>query len=376
MTGWNHVDFKKERFDFITEASDQVFTTTIFGRRSTPVKIFTHILSPEYSKKLIDQRASEHKELLTTSRVLVSKKTPKHKTVKYYTWKPTAKQIFMYLAYRTRVQALQNKPKESKKNVHPQKAAFIEAINHFSELHKNEKLGIIKVQQLQSIFYLRHDGEDEIDLCDQLQSCLKQIGECAAGDEKLFHFTGNCGWIRSVSSKKEIGIWIYQLVVSLDGGLPFLCYFRSHTELKSLGESVPTYEVMEEWVCVLEKYGSPKTCLASDSYYLTQFYVNMMQNRKCPFVSSTQKCRFKEHVDLVKSDVKKPGDFNAIYNKKDNLFFVFHWDPETAIGKKYCMSNALKYKPSHRQPKYIIPAYDPYKLMFSGCDNFNRAFHD
>ena len=69
MTGWNHVDFKKERFDFITEASDQVFTTTIFGRRSTPVKIFTHILSPEYSKKLIDQRASEHKELLTTSQV-------------------------------------------------------------------------------------------------------------------------------------------------------------------------------------------------------------------------------------------------------------------------------------------------------------------
>ena len=48
---------------------------------------------------------------------------------------------------------------------------------------------------------------------------------------------------------------------------------------------------------------------------------------------------------------------------------------EEAVGEKFCLSDAFLPAPDPLR-KFKIPAYDNYKIMFTACDNFNRALHD
>jgi hypothetical protein len=53
------------------------------------------------------------------------------------------------------------------------------------------------------------------------------------------------------------------------------------------------------------------------------------------------------------------------------------WDPDPAIGTKYCLSNAFTKVDRKPPPQYRhnIPVYDAYKVVFNLCDRLNSAIH-
>lgn len=96
------------------------------------------------------------------------------------------------------------------------------------------------------------------------------------------------------------------------------------------------------------------------------------------FVASVTKERFGALADMVKGNVSKPGDWSGIYKPGEiPELFVYHWDANKDIGKKFCLTNAFKkQRKSRSSTNSLIPAYDAYKCMFNVCDRFNRNLHD
>jgi len=68
------------------------------------------------------------------------------------------------------------------------------------------------------------------------QSLVSRVGEFAAGDEKLLHFTGNSKNIRMILTKPDrVGHWFCELCIKLVNGLSFLLYFRAHLSDPAVG---------------------------------------------------------------------------------------------------------------------------------------------
>lgn len=75
---------------------------------------------------------------------------------------------------------------------------------------------------------------------------------------------------------------------------------------------------------------------------------------------------------MLKSRVKKPGQWAGLWNEITGELLVHNWSTDKDIGKKYVLSNAYqmrKKKPS----KYVVPAYDDYAVMFRVCDVYNTG---
>ena len=66
------------------------------------------------------------------------------------------------------------------------------------------------IEQLFSKFHISADYFDEISK--GFRSAISKIGRNVAGDEKLFHFTGDSAFVRLVLSKPDkVGFWFYEL---------------------------------------------------------------------------------------------------------------------------------------------------------------------
>ncbi len=68
-----------------------------------------------------------------------------------------------------------------------------------------------------------------------------------------------------------------------------------------------------------------------------------------------------------------------MYNESTKQIFVYHYDAQKGVGKKYNFSygfqrctDTLKIQ----QYQNHIPAYDDYKTFFECCDNFNSGLKD
>lgn len=68
-----------------------------------------------------------------------------------------------------------------------------------------------------------------------------------------------------------------------------------------------------------------------------------------------------------------------MFNETENQLFVFHYDTQKGVGKKFNFSQGFKRvtsKTEVERRKHEIPGYDYYKQMFESCDNFNKGLHD
>ncbi len=99
-----------------------------------------------------------------------------------------------------RIQGIHLKPQENTKNDRPRREAIIEAMTHFESLFpKTTKMGIIVVEKYVSLALLNRSHYDDISA--NFQECIVQLGECVAGDEKLFRYTGHSRDVRCVPNK-------------------------------------------------------------------------------------------------------------------------------------------------------------------------------
>lgn len=134
------------------------------------------------------------------------------------------------LAVEIRIFALQNKPSESDRSrKHPQRDAIVEAREHFRDEICEDNRGVLpqidtcKAAIARFIISHEHFGS----VFRKVQSMFLHVGDQAAGDEKLNHFTGNSRDIMMVPSKPDkIGFWNYELCVTLKNGSPFCLLLR------------------------------------------------------------------------------------------------------------------------------------------------------
>ena len=156
-----------------------------------------------------------------------------------------------------RIQGIHNKPQENKKNKDTQRKAFKEAKAYFEDKYPEIKCPSINlIEKLHTHFIIT--SEEEKLLCNTLLKMVISLGEYVVGDEKLFRFTENSGFIRLVLSKPDkIGLWNYMLAAKLSNGKPFLLYVKFHNASKALGESIPTSSIINEWAdVIIDRYSS------------------------------------------------------------------------------------------------------------------------
>jgi hypothetical protein len=97
--------------------------------------------------------------------------------------------ILQYAAVLIRIHGLQEKPLENTKNVEPQTKSFQKAVAHFQTLEPDSKTPGIALLKLLWARFLISDKESEL-LSKQYAEQVNFLGQWAAGDEKLFKWTG------------------------------------------------------------------------------------------------------------------------------------------------------------------------------------------
>ena len=66
--------------------------------------------------------------------------------------------------------------------------------------------------RINAVFHLSQENFGSIS--ENFQSIIESLGQAVAGDEKLFHFTGDTPFLRHVPSKPDqVGLWNYELCV-------------------------------------------------------------------------------------------------------------------------------------------------------------------
>jgi hypothetical protein len=239
--GWEHMNLKQDDFALPSLPRENSFTTVNFQKRATKLDIFLQQLPVALVDKMFSAKSRED---------FAYSKGHRGQAI----WFPNNRERYQYIASRVRIQALQQKPKESNKKHNPLRDQFALASQHFKEKFGADKgMGINKYENLNSNFTFK--VELEKDLNEALLSLVNNIGLHAAGDEKVFHFTGNAGHTRKVDSKKEIGLWIYEMCVMLSCGLPILIFLKCHNSLPTLNESTPTHEIIQMWSTIIRTKG-------------------------------------------------------------------------------------------------------------------------
>jgi hypothetical protein len=203
---------------------------------------------------------------------------------------------------------------------------------------------------------------------------------------QLFHFTGKSGNVRLVISKPDrVGFWFYELCGRLSNGLPYMIDVVMHDSTKS---SVPVSSMVKRWIESLKQIqtvsGDPnnlKCILAMDSYYMDRTSRQICEEEGIYFCCSVTEKSFPSEVKAVHpiGSTDQTGHWNGMYNENTKQLFVYHYDTQKGVGKKYNLSygfqrstDKLKFRPHQDR----IPAYDNYKTFFECCDNFNRALKD
>ena len=226
-------------------------------------------------------------------------------------------------------------------------------------------------------------------LNENFQKLAESLGQCVAGDEKLFHFTGESKDVRLCISKPDrIGLWFYQLCALLRSGKPYLLMLQMHTNRD--GGIVKVSDIVGKWADIIMTVGKERveegknpnesTILCFDNYYMDATVRDQQKLKEIAYTASCKADRFVPERTLVhQNDADEPGESASIYNEATNELFTYHYDTQKGVGKKYNMSFGLvrstdKYKvKSHKD---MIPGYDIYKQCFEACDHFNRNLHD
>jgi hypothetical protein len=300
--------------------------------------------------------------------------------------------ILFFLACQIRIIALQNKPMENVKNTNPLRESFNEARTHFGKVLFGDEFtgfapfqfpGIEILERLNAHFQFTANFFDAISK--NFQAIVKRIGEYAAGDEKLLHFTGDSSNIRMILTKPDrVGHWFYELCIKLKNGLSYLLYFRAHLSDTGKGISIRTSEIVKEWTDITTSLGrtdsNTKAVTCFDSYYLCNNGRNYCNENKKPFVAAIQRNRFEAICDSLSGLAHEKGEFAGVYNDKTNELLIKYFDPNHD-APKYVLSNAfIKKKKQNSKKRKVrrstIPVYSEYAEMFNLCDRFNRNLHE
>jgi hypothetical protein len=326
VNDWRKIDLKKESFRLPNISSEKAFIIFKF-RRATYLDIFLEFL-PINLLEVVWNNA----DLVYDGGKKINKGI----------FDP--KLIYRFFAIKIRVQGLQNGPKLNKQNGKPLQESFLEAREYFSASFPEKSPGRNVISKLSSSFLITADYFNQLSL--NFQSIVRELGEYASGDEKLDRFTGNSGDIRLVPNKPaRIGLGHYQLVGKVDNATPYVLDIKMARIHRQANESEVMANIVGHWSDVIlrvNKNSSDKlTLLCFDTHYTDAASRSVLLRKKIKYIGAVASGRFGKVFDLVKTDVKKPGDYSIAYSDSTKEIFNYNWDKNKDIGKKMVIGNAL-----------------------------------
>ena len=367
IAGWRVVDQKKECFLMPTLPPAQAFPDIGLSRFSRVEDIFLHFVDGEVISKLIDS--------LTPQDIMIGYRDKSKGTIRRMNITPQL--VYKTFAVHIRIIGLQVQPNEAHSVRRPLRDALEECQEHFHDL---DCPGIDYLTKLTSVLVFDESMEEVLSL--KFQSALSRLGQFVAGDEKLFHFTGQSGDVRLVKSKPDqIGLWFYELCCRLRCGLPYLLHLQLHRNKVQGQVSVKVSDMVKRWGHVVQTIGGHlEPNRAFDSYYMDAEARRYLREERLLYCASAQAARFSAEINLVhENTIDVIGEHRAIYNEITQELFVYHYDTQKGVGKKYNLSYGLirsEERLKVREHYGAIPGYDVYKSLFEACDNFNRGLHD
>jgi hypothetical protein len=283
---------------------------------------------------------------------------------------PTISQILTLLAITIRIRGLRPVPQKNTKNMRPKRKAVEEAIEHFRGRYPLSPVpGIDMIEKLLSI-PLVTSAHCEI-LSRNFQNLVFHLGESCAGDEKLFYFTGKSHDIRLVPHKPgRIGLWFYELCAPLRYGGQYLLFTKLHKN----NEYTSVSSIVEIWSNIIKALQCDQTLLTMDSYYLDNSAKLVLEQSGIKYVAAFTANKFQSITNEIKKKVNNPGDWYGIHNSTNLNSIVYHWSPETTVGKKWVMTNSAP-KTRSRTIGNLVPVFHLYKMTFSCCDRFNKSLN-
>ena len=367
LAGWRDANKNGECFVRDNPNPSNMFPIFILRGPRTLFQIFNHFVTDELIRKILSDFKDKDFELGGTTR---------HGNPRLACF--SISDVWQALAVQVYIVGVQKRSTENEKNDSPLKTSIKNALLFFANLNRTKKvIGVPKVLKLTSIINFHYY---ERELCNNFQCFLCKLGDSVAGDEKLFHFTGESGNIRLVLSKPDrVGLWFYQLCCKLSCGKPYLLYARLQ-QVERL-ESITCKEIVGEWCDVIASIGNPTnniidspnkhTFLAFDSYYMSNDVRQMLSEKNINYTASCCKTRFGPEVNALHNDTAdSPGETKTMYNETTNEIFTYHYDTQKGVGKKYNLTRGLIRKTDKRivRSNYdLIPGYDLYKVIFECC---------
>lgn len=209
----------------------------------------------------------------------------------------------------------------------------------------------------------------------KFRSILSSFGECVAGDEKLFHFTGDTPYLRYVPTKPDrVGLWMYELCVKLPNLKPYLIHCRMESASARLGTHSTVTDIVEEWIDIIAELDDPYTILFIDSYYHSRGVRNLMVERGVSYCAASTENSFNDLCTVLTRKVTKRGKYAMAWKASTNELFVHFYSEEERIGRKFVCSTAYLRQVGRlpQGPARHIPGFDLFRLGFNFCDSFNR----
>ncbi len=226
--------------------------------------------------------------------------------------------------------------------------------------------------QILAHFHIGH--EYFADLSINFQSILQSVGEVCAGDEKLFHFTGDSLLKRTVPDKPDkTGMWLYHLCVSLQERSSYLVNMRLHDASSKLGTSIAVADVVEDWINVIKNDQDERVLLVFDSYYHSRDARDLLVQSGVKYLGGCKDPSFKSMITVMRPRVQSVGSYSVAWNPNSTEIFVAYHYPDRQLGVRFCGGTAFEKvnKPAASNVRHIVPATDLYKVAYDICDKFN-----
>ena len=325
---WYPINMKTNHYQFDALPRNLSFATIAF-RRTSILNVFLRFMTPSLVQRIIDATPTERWVLNAKSRHYIPH---------------TLSDMYKYMSIYILIQGNQGYRAADSTARKGQNDGVKMACNHFNNFDQKPP-GVSVVDAAMSRIIITSDLEEELSM--NFKKVIQNIGQTACADKKLYHYTGQSGFIKQVLNKPaRIGHWFYQLTVSFSSGRIFLMYMKIHNSIAGVS-TIPVSTVVNDWINVVHRNGiigvdfNPNTVLVFDSYCTSADSIKLLRDAvpKIFWIGGVNRQRFKTMADVLEEKVSKPGHWVGMYNPEHEECFVYYWTMSNNGDKKFVSGN-------------------------------------
>ena len=151
---------------------------------------------------------------------------------------------------------------------------------------------------------------------------MTSLGQVAAGDEKLMHFTGDSLITRYVPSKSDReGFWMYELCVRLPNLKSYHVGLRLAVGSTRRGVAEPVVQIIADWVDCLQSFPDRNCILCFDSYYFSQDVRDLLVARNVKYIAGCRSNAMTTLSTVIEGYLHSIGDYKIAWNAARNEIF-------------------------------------------------------